>query len=363
MNKKYLTVPAILAAICVASGAVIGGVHALTSWYMETHKKVGAPEEIEALYNDGSTFVEVADFEEYSVIGSEYKVTIKSVYEVQRDGKKVGYAYLVNGGKPVNTETVVAVSFEGDVTEQTKASLQPKSINLVVAGDSGYEAKPEAYVSALKGGEALTDAWTGATSKSAHSIHDALIAARDDYARRWNGSTGPVVVDETEAYLKKVVSNLKSYVKDETFQGIKENWDEKPDGINIDILYKVTTEDDKVVDVYHSKSYASILDEGRYRYVEMLTSWTMDITETTVLEDVTFDSYTVVNTNMNHDDWKNRYLPGLADGSLGLDSEDDAYSNRSMVTDVDTQATCSNLTIQETLKLERNHYFNAKKST
>ena len=352
MNKKYLTVPAILAAICVASGAVIGGVHALTSWYMETHKKVGAPEEIEALYNDGSTFVEVADFEEYSVIGSEYKVTIKSVYEVQRDGKKVGYAYLVNGGKPVNTETVVAVSFEGDVTEQTKASLQPKSINLVVAGDSGYEAKPEAYVSALKGGEALTDAWTGATSKSAHSIHDALVAARDDYARRWNGSTGPVVVDETEAYLKKVVSNLKSYVKDETFQGIKEDWDEKPDGINIDILYKVTTEDDQVIDVYHSKSYALIWETEGYNYIELLTSWTMDITATTALEDVTFDKYTSVKSNMEYSQWNDSYLPGLSDGSKDIDTD----------TDTKTGATCASLALQETLKLERNHYFNAKKS-
>ena len=352
MNKKYLTVPAILAAICVASGAVIGGVHALTSWYMETHKKVGAPEEIEALYNDGSTFVEVADFEEYSVIGSEYKVTIKSVYEVQRDGKKVGYAYLVNGGKPVNTETVVAVSFEGDVTERTKASFQPKSINLVVAGDSGYEAKPEAYVSALKGGEALTDAWTGATSKSSHSVHDALVAARDDYARRWNGSTGPVVVDETEAYLKKVVSNLKSYEKDETFQGIKEDWDDRTDAINIDILYKVTTEDDKVIDVYHSKSYAFIWDEESYSYVEMLASWTAEINETTVLEDVTFDKYTVVKSNMSFSQWQDDYLPGLSDGSKDLDSENDTK----------TGATCADLTIQETLKLERNHYFNAKKS-
>ena len=356
MNKKYLTVPAILAAICVASGAVIGGVHALTSWYMETHKKVGAPEEIEALYNDGSTFVEVADFEEYSVIGSEYKVTIKSVYEVQRDGKKVGYAYLVNGGKPVNTETVVAVSFEGDVTEQTKASLQPKSINLVVAGDSGYEAKPEAYVSALKGGEALTDAWTGATSKSAHSIHDALVAARDDYARRWNGSTGPVVVDETEAYLKKVVSNLKSYVKDETFQGIKEDWDDRTDAINIDILYKVTTEDDKVIDVYHSKSYALItnpeIEEPYYNYIELLTSWTMEITETTVIEDVTFDKYVALKSNMEFSQWNDSYLPGISAGSKDIDVD----------ADTKTGATCASRSLQETLKLERQHYFNAKKS-
>ncbi len=352
MNKKYLTVPAILAAICVASGAVIGGVHALTSWYMETHKKVGAPEEIEALYNDGSTFVEVADFEEYSVIGSEYKVTIKSVYEVQRDGKKVGYAYLVNGGKPVNTETVVAVSFEGDVTEQTKASLQPKSINLVVAGDSGYEAKPEAYVSALKGGEALTDAWTGATSKSSHSIHDALVAARDDYARRWNGSTGPVVVDETEAYLKKVVSNLKSYVKDETFEGIKKDWDDKTDGINIDIIYKVTTEDDQVIDVYHSKSYAEIWDTEGYNYIEMLASWTMEITDATALEDVTFDQYTVVKSNMEYSQWNDKYLPGIMNGSKDID----------VAEDTETGATCASLALQETLKLERQHYFNAKKS-
>lgn len=352
MNKKYLTVPAILAAICVASGGIIGGVHALTSWYMETHKKEGAPEEIEALYNDGTTFAAVADFEEYSVIGSEYKVTIKSVYEVQRDGKKVGYAYLVNGGKPVNTETVVAVAYEGDVTEATKASLQPKAINLVVAGDSGYEAKPEAYVSALKGGEALTDVWTGGTSKSAHSIHDALVAARDDYARRWNGSTGPVEVDETEVYLKKVVSNLKSYAKDETFQGIKEDWDEKTDGINIDILYKVTTEDDKVIDVYHSKSYALIWDTEDYNYIELLTSWTMDITETTVLEDVTFDSYTAVKSNMEYSQWNDSYLPGIKDGSKDIDVN----------ADTETGATCASLAVQETLKLERQHYFDAKKS-
>jgi hypothetical protein len=352
MNKKYLTVPAILAAICVASGAVIGGVHALTSWYMETHKKVGAPEEIEALYNDGSTFVEVADLEPISEIGSGYKVTIKSIYEVQRGGEKVGYAYLVNGGKPVNTETVVAVSFEGDVTEQTKASLQPKSINLVVAGDSGYEAKPEAYVSALKGGEALTDAWTGGTSKSTQSVHDALIAARNDYVRRWNGNSGPIVVDETEAYLKKVVSNLKSYEKDETFQGIKEDWDEKIDGINIDILYKVTTEDDKVIDVYHSCTYSFDPKSEDYSLMELMVSWSMDVAEITAVEDVTFENYIVVKSETSYSQWQDNYLPGLSDGTKDIDVD----------ADTKTGASISSVAIQKTLKLERNHYFNAKKS-
>ncbi|MBP5091788.1 MAG: hypothetical protein J6328_04445 [Bacilli bacterium] len=356
MNKKYLTVPAILAAICVSSGALIGGVHALTSWYMETHKKEGAPEEIEALYNDGSTFKEVADFEPYDVIGAAFKVKITAVYEVIRGGNKVGYAYLVNGGKPVNTETIVAVSFEGDVTEETKASLQPKAINLVVAGDSGYEKKPEDYVASLKGGEALTEVWTGGTSKSGQSIHDALIAARDDYARLWNGSTGPVVVDETEVYLKKVVSNLKSYEKDETFEGIKEDWDEKTDGINIDILYKVTTEDDQVIDVYHSKSYAKIVNEEidppYHNYIEMLTSWTMEITETTAIEDVTFDKYTKVKSNMEYSQWDDVYMPGIGNGSKDIDVD----------ADTKTGATCASLSLQETLKLERNHYFNAKKS-
>lgn len=361
MNKKYLTVPAILAAICVASGALIGCVHKVTSDYISSSisasKSAAAengsvPSEFEGLYAVDPAFFEVGDFKEYTVIGSEYKVTIKAVYEIRRDGKKVGYAYLVNGGKPVNTETVVAVAYEGDVNEQTKASLQPAAIKILTTGDAGYESKPEAYVSALKGGEALTDVWTGGTSKSAHSIHDALVAARDDYARRWNGSTGPVEVDETKEYLKKVVTNLKSYEKDETFQGIKEDWDDRTDAINIDILYKVTTEDDKVIDVYHSKSYAFIWDEEGYNYVEMLASWTMEITETTALEDVIFDNYTVVKSNMSFNQWKEDYLPGLADGSKDLDNTEDTK----------TGATCADLAIQETLKLERQHYFDAKKS-
>ena len=86
MNKKYLTVPAILAAICVASGAVIGGVHALTSWYMETHKKVGAPEEIEALIDKIPYVVENVVMGEEE--GDDYRLVAHVVYDPEAEAVK-----------------------------------------------------------------------------------------------------------------------------------------------------------------------------------------------------------------------------------------------------------------------------------
>lgn len=187
MNKKYFTVPAILAAICVCSAGVIGLTHYFTDSYSKAHQSDDAPSEIKALYSDSSTkFAKDKDFESTSAVGDFTKVTITDAYRVQRNNKNVGYAYLVNAGKPVKTEVLFAVSFEGMANDST---LRPAAINVYQGGDAGYDKNVITYAEYLVNGSAALDGTsdflTGGT-KSQKYLLDGVKVARNDYLSRYN---------------------------------------------------------------------------------------------------------------------------------------------------------------------------------
>lgn len=190
MNKKFIRVPLILAAICVGSAVLISGVHYLTSSYKATHTSLEVPKEIKALYpsdNDVSYEI-VSDFEKVSKTGNSTKVTLTSCYSLVRAGKVNGFAYLVDAGKPVKTEVLFAISFEGEAT----SSLRPSAINVYQGGDSGYDTNVKKYADGIVSGSASLDSSKDVISggtKSQKYLYDGVIAAREDYLSRYNSIT------------------------------------------------------------------------------------------------------------------------------------------------------------------------------
>lgn len=189
MNKKYITVPAILSAICVCSAAVIGLTHYFTDSYAKAHQTDETPNEIKALYPDSSVrFVKEKDFEPVSAVGDFTKVTLADAYRVQRSNKDVGYAYLVDAGKPVKTEVLFTVSFEGTVSESSLSSFRPAAIYVYQGGDAGYDKNVITYAEYLVNGSAALDGTSdfivGGT-KSQKYLLDGVKAARNDYLSRY----------------------------------------------------------------------------------------------------------------------------------------------------------------------------------
>lgn len=190
MNKKFVQVPLILAAICVGSAALISGVHYLTSCYKASHVNLEAPKEIKALYSNdkGVSFEIVSDFEEVSKVGNSTKVTLTSCYFVIRNGEKNGLAYLVDAGKPVKTEVLFALSFEGEAV----SSLRPSAINVYQGGDSGYDVNVKKYADGIVSGSASLDSSKDIISggtKSQKCLFDGVTIAREDYLTRYNTVT------------------------------------------------------------------------------------------------------------------------------------------------------------------------------
>lgn len=190
MNKKFIQVPLILAAICVGSAALISGVHYLTSSYKASHVNLEAPKEIKALYSNDKDvdFEIVSDFKEVSKVGNSTKVTLTSCYYVIRNGEKNGLAYLVDAGKPVKTEVLFALSFEGEAV----SSMRPSAINVYQGGDSGYDINVKKYADGMVSGsvslDSSKDIISGGT-KSQKCLFDGVTIARDDYLTRYNTVT------------------------------------------------------------------------------------------------------------------------------------------------------------------------------
>lgn len=190
MNKKFIQVPLILAAICVGSAALISGVHYLTSSYKASHVNLEAPKEIKVLYSNDKnvSFETVSDFEEVSKVGGSTKVTLTSCYYVIRNGEKNGLAYLVDAGKPVKTEVLFALSFEGEAV----SSLRPSAINVYQGGDSGYDVNVKKYADEIVSGSASLDSSKDIISggtKSQKCLFDGVSIAREDYLTRYNTVT------------------------------------------------------------------------------------------------------------------------------------------------------------------------------
>ena len=106
-NKKFLTVPAILAAICVASGGLIGAIHFGTSAYQAAHKSTEAPKEIKALYTDASyTFGEVEGFTPVSSTEANFRVTITACYTAVTFRALSFDLRVIIAYKPVSSQSV-----------------------------------------------------------------------------------------------------------------------------------------------------------------------------------------------------------------------------------------------------------------
>lgn len=186
MNKKYLTVPAVLAAICVSSALLIGLTHFATEAYAKGHQSFETPSSIKALYDSSSvSFTKVSSFETTSITGENTKVSLTDLYVVNNGKENVGLAYAVNAGKPVKTEVIFTVSFEGDVDEDSLSSFRPKAIYVEQGGDVGYDKNVVTFASYLVDGstslDGKTDYLSGGT-KSQKYLLDGVKAARSHYA-------------------------------------------------------------------------------------------------------------------------------------------------------------------------------------
>ncbi len=350
--NKYVSVPLILAAICVVSGGAIGGIHLLTSKWIETHKSTEAPEEIKALYSDGSTtFKEVEGFTEKTIMGASNKVTITMVYEVIRGGQKVGYAYMLNGGKPVKTEVLLTCAFEGDVSEDTASSFHPVAVNVYQAGDSGYEDGAIAIGSRIISGDYET---TAGGTKSQRCVIDGVLAARTDYVGRWNGKEdGPA--DDFPAEIRAMYPNLVSVTKDESFQKI----DFTVSGVNngtgsVDELYRVEL-DNNVAFVYKTSGhaqlheYAAATDPTTQGDVEIYWAYDTEVTAETVADSILPSNYKVASSTMSYDQWETTYLPELIAGTRGIN-------------DVSTGATRTSRVVRKMITETRTHYVETKQA-
>ncbi len=189
MNKKYITVPAVLAAICVASAALIGLTHFGTEAYNKNHVSNEAPKTIKALYSDTSvTFGKIDDFSTISVTGSNTKVSLTDLYYVSRSDEKVGLAYVVDAGKPVKTEVLFTIAFEGNVDSSSLSSFRPTAINVYKGGDSGYDKNIVTLASYLVNGSTSLDGkvdYMSGGTKSQKYLIDGVKAARDHYASNY----------------------------------------------------------------------------------------------------------------------------------------------------------------------------------
>ena len=190
MNKKYITVPAILAAICVSSAALIGLTHFATEAYNKNHQSDEAPKTIKALYSDSSiSFSKVSSFEDVSITGDNTKVNLTELYIVNKSNEKTGLAYVVDAGKPVKTEVLFTISFEGEVSADSLSSFRPKAINVYKGGDSGYDKNVVTLASYLVDGTTSLDGkvdYLSGGTKSQKYLLDGVKAAREHYASNYS---------------------------------------------------------------------------------------------------------------------------------------------------------------------------------
>ncbi len=347
-NKKFLTVPAILAAICVASGGLIGAIHFDTSAYQAAHKSTEAPKEIKALYTDASyTFGEVEGFTPVSSTEANFRVTITACYTVLKGGEKVGLAYMVDCGKPVNTEVLMAISYHGEPGD----ALVPTAINLYQGGDSGYDTKAASVVDKiLKGDTDLDkiDVKNGAT-RSSKAVIDGVSATMRDYKVRYAG--GSVPTDAFPAQIRTMYPDVVDAVKDKTFTEIPFDTAQKENAGSVKERYLVTLPGDATAYAYYATGMATNIDfEGTDGELKLFFGWDSPVGESTTLESLRPSKFALEESSMSFDQWKDVYIPGILDGSKSLDSD----------TDIKTGATFASDIVRQMLLVEREDYYNVR---
>lgn len=347
-NKKFLTVPAILAAICVASGGLIGAIHYGTSAYQAAHKSTEAPKEIKALYTDASyTFGEVEGFTPVSSTEATFRVTITACYTVLKGGEKVGLAYMVDCGKPQNTEVLMAISYHGEPGD----ALVPTAINLYQGGDSNYDTKAASVVDKiLKGDTDLDkiDVKNGAT-RSSRAVIDGVSATMRDYKVRYAG--GSVPTDAFPAQIRTMYPDVVDAVKDKTFTEIPFNTAQKDNAGSVKERYLVTLPGDATAYAYYATGMATNIDyEGTDGELKLFFGWDMTVTESTPLESLIPSKFALDDSSMTKDEWKDVYIPGILDGSRSLDSDADIKTGATLTSDV----------VRQMLLVEREDYYNVR---
>ena len=349
--NKYVQSPLVLGCICVCSAGLIGGLHLVAEKYAEAHKSTEAPKEIQSL-KPGATFVEVADFKPTSFTGDATKVTLESVYEMQEGGKRTGFAYSVNCGKPVKTDVTFTVAFEGEVSESTVAQLKPIAINVTSGGDAGYDANTVSYAQGIVDGSKqfndVSDIVSGGT-KSQKFLRDGLTAARTDYLARYNGAAPtPQPTDETLVYFQKMYPTLESYSEDKDFKSISSSTDY--DG-ETEIAKRYRAEvDGKVVFFYEGKGTIKVTDYGADNTgsVDLLVAYDAEVTNTN-RNQIAPSHYVVVSCSFSVPDpsidWED-YIKGIISGDKDVFEDGDLM----------TGATRSCLLVQDLLIGMRKDY-------
>lgn len=346
--NKYVQSPLVLGCICVCSAGLIGGLHLVAEKYAEAHKSTEAPKEIQSL-KAGATFVEVADFKPTSFTGDASKVTIESVYEMQEGGKRTGFAYSVNCGKPVKTDVTFTVAFEGEVSESTVAQLKPIAINVTSGGDAGYDANTVSYAQGIVEGSKqfndVNDIVSGGT-KSQKFLRDGLTAARTDYLARYNGAAPtPQPTDETLVYFQKMYPTLQSYSQDEDFTPISTSKMDHNGKGKIEKRYRAEV-DGKVVFFYEGKGTIQVSDYGENNTasVDLFVAFDAEVTDSN-LKQIAPSKYTIVSCDFSYSQWEG-YMEDIIAGNKNISSS----------SDISTGATRSCLLLQKMMVKMRSDY-------
>lgn len=346
--NKYVQSPLVLGCICVCSAGLIGGLHLVAEKYAEAHKSTEAPKEIQSL-KAGATFVQVVDFKPTSFTGDASKVTIESVYEMQEGGKRTGFAYSVNCGKPVKTEVTFTIAFEGEVSESTVAQLKPIAINVTSGGDAGYDANTVSYAQGIVDGSKQfnddKDIVSGGT-KSQKFLRDGLTAARTDYLARYNGAAPtPQPTDETLVYFQKMYPTLQSYSQDEDFTPISTSKMDHNGKGKIEKRYRAEV-DGKVVFFYEGKGSIQVSDYGENgtASVDLFVAFDAEVNDSN-LKQVAPSKYMIVSCDFSYSQWEG-YMEDIIAGNKNISSS----------SDISTGATRSCLLLQKMMIKMRSDY-------
>lgn len=346
LKNTYVKCALVLSCICVASAGLIGGLNAVAEYYKETHKSTEAPAHIKAL-KSGANFVEVENFTPTSFTGNNTKSTITAVYALMEGGKPTGYAYEVNCGKPVKTDVVFSVLFEGPATEATKNSVKPSAINLVeggmMGGDAGYDVNVAKLGDAIVAGTASMNDESGVVSggtKSQKFLLDGLQFARTDYVARING--GSVTPVEKTPLEEIYGDNFKSSIEDTTFTKLTGTTDNC--SYEITTRYEVTLKNSTVTTAYAGETSFTDPEEGGTNKVAIVAAFSGDKTT------VTLDGYKLTK-NTGYNDYKT-WLEKIKAGTVSFDDE----------SAVETGSTYSTKAVRDMLLAMRQDYIANYKS-
>jgi|GEM_PF-5429470 len=357
IKNKFVAAPLVLGAICVVAAGMVGGVHYLAETYGPKVDPNVAPDEIKALYKDDSSvsFKTVENFEPHSYMESSYKVTIDSAYQVIRGGAKVGYAYMVSSGKPVKTQVLLSVSFEGDISADTKESVSPAKLNVYQAGDDGYDTKAMAYANGVMAGTYDIDTSDGLVTggtKSATAIKDGCLAAREQYVSDWTGA-GPIT-DTRDAYCVKIFGsdNVKATEDDSSFTPIAVSYTLPANSFitgkgSVSKRVKVTLMDGSIAYAYEGTASGRVTEyEDLTGTIDIYFGYQGAVTEGNAAAVMPM-GYAVVDSSMSKDQWETTYLAGIANGSFN-------------VSEISNGATFTSGLLRSMINAERKDYYATK---